>query len=114
VSYLDLPYPPAALSSNARGHWAKKAKVVKAYRRDCAILAKAAKLSIPPEITDKIDLHLTFFAPDKRRRDQDGAISRMKAGIDGIADALGIDDSRFRIFPHFSDATGGFVRVWLA
>ena len=38
---------------------------------------------------------MTFCPPDHRRRDLDNIIASMKAANDGIADALGIDDSRF-------------------
>lgn len=36
-----------------------------------------------------------------------------KAGRDGLADALRIDDSRFRLHPFLQTKTGGFVLVKL-
>jgi len=40
---LTLPWPPTALSPNARQHWAKLARAKKAYRLACAWQAKASQ-----------------------------------------------------------------------
>jgi crossover junction endodeoxyribonuclease RusA len=40
---------------------------------------------------------LRVYPPDKRRRDWDNVVASLKSGLDGIADALGIDDARFRL-----------------
>ena len=98
-----LPYPAIGLSPNARGHWSKRSRLAKAYRRECWVLMLealgrpardgAAKLTIPA--TGPIRLHLDFFPPDRQPRDDDNAIASFKAGRDGIADALKADDSRF-------------------
>ncbi|MNV98138.1 hypothetical protein D3C71_1933600 [compost metagenome] len=39
---------------------------------------------------------ITWVAPNKVRRDLDGLLSAEKPRLDGIAAALGIDDSQFR------------------
>jgi crossover junction endodeoxyribonuclease RusA len=39
---------------------------------------------------------MRFCPPDKRKRDLDNLLARMKAGLDGLADALGVDDTIFR------------------
>ena len=88
-------WPPKALSPNARGHWSKRAKAVKGYRKDCMILALMQKLNVYWE--GEIHLHMAFSPPDNRRRDDDNMIASCKALRDGLADALGIDDSRFRL-----------------
>jgi crossover junction endodeoxyribonuclease RusA len=88
-----LPFPPADLNPNARGHWSKKSRAAKTYRRECWVLALAAKLTAPKD--GPIRLHLDFFPPDRQSRDDDNAIASFKAGRDGIADALKADDSRF-------------------
>jgi crossover junction endodeoxyribonuclease RusA len=43
----------------------------------------------------RVNVAITFCPPDKRRRDLDNIIASFKAGADGIADGLGIDDSLF-------------------
>jgi len=59
------------------------------------------------------DVVLTFSPPDKRRYDDDNLIARCKAYLDGIADALGVDDSRFRLGKpvRAESIKGGNVRV---
>lgn len=49
---------------------------------------------------------VTFRPPDKRRRDKDNMIASFKSGQDGIADALGVDDSTLPV----SHETGTPVR----
>jgi crossover junction endodeoxyribonuclease RusA len=42
-----------------------------------------------------IPLRVTFCPPDKRHRDRDNCIAMCKAYMDGIADALVVNDRRF-------------------
>jgi crossover junction endodeoxyribonuclease RusA len=53
--------------------------------------AKALPEGAPLRVT------LRVYPPDKRRRDWDNIVASLKSGLDGIADALSIDDSRFQI-----------------
>lgn len=48
---------------------------------------------------DPIAYKVTFYPPDKRHRDDDSMIASFKAARDGIADALGVNDRRFK--PHY-------------
>ena len=91
---ITFPWPPKVLNPNSRSHWAVKAKAVKQYRDSCVWIAKGVHMLRPdgPAI-----LSLTFCPPDKRRRDDDNCISSFKAGRDGIAEALGIDDSQLSL-----------------
>ncbi len=59
------------------------------------------------------DVHLwvDFYPPDKRARDQDNMLAAFKAGFDGLADALKVNDKRFRLHPYVKDEIGGMVRV---
>ena len=43
-----------------------------------------------------IPVSIVFVAPDKRNRDLDNCLAAAKPQIDGIADALGVNDKRFR------------------
>ncbi|MGF6695204.1 crossover junction endodeoxyribonuclease RusA [Metapseudomonas resinovorans] len=87
-----LPWPPRALSPNARGHWSKRSRAAKSYRMQCFLLAKKAGLSTP---AGRILLSLEFLPPNRQRRDDDNLLAAFKAGRDGLADALRIDDSVF-------------------
>lgn len=108
---VTLPWPPRALSPNARTHWRQKAPLTKAYKAACWALVKESGMVAPD--SPRIALWLDFFPPDRRARDDDNIVSSFKAGRDGIAAALGIDDKRFVMHPYVQDKIGGYVRVRL-
>lgn len=119
---LTLPWPPKALSPNARVHHMVKAGAAKAYKHDCAwrttvSLAATVALARGPYAPSEgpIKLALEFWPPSKRRMDIDNALARFKYGLDGIALALGVDDSRFELSIKFGAAGGkkGTVSVTL-
>ncbi len=93
---IDLPWPDKSLHPNARIHWAPKAKATKRARetgRMCAYASGIRKFD-----ATELKVTITFFPPDNRRRDLDGMLSNMKAMLDGIADATGVDDCDWSIF----------------
>jgi len=105
---IVLPYPSAALSPNARGHWAKKARAFKAYKNAC-ILAMTEKRA---SLRGKSRFVVTFQMPDNRARDIDNAIASFKAGGDALAFVTRVDDSKFSIEWRRGDVTpGGAVVV---
>lgn len=112
VQSVLLPWPPTELSPNARGHWAKRSRAAKSYRLQCFLLARKAGLVAP---VGRVLLSLEFLPPDARRRDDDNLLAAFKAGRDGLADALCIDDSLFVSQVQLSGQThpGGAVRVTL-
>ena len=109
---LQLPWPPAQLSPNARLHWAIVYRAKARYRDHCWAVVRS-------QTTDRLEekqpyaLEFRFVPPDRRSYDRDNLIARMKAGIDGLADALFIDDKQFtRLTASVSaDSVGGFVQV---
>ena len=109
MSELVFAWPPKVLSPNARVHWSVKSKAAKAYRADCWAITKEAKVILPD--SPKLALWLDFYPPDKRHRDDDNMIAAFKSGRDGMAEALGINDKRFRVFPMVMDEIGGMVRA---
>ena len=95
MTTIVLPWPPAALSPNARSHWRALAKAKAAYRALCkGAVIDILPLSNPVPKGDLV-LDVTCHPPTKRRYDRDNLLARIKSGIDGMCDALGIDDSRF-------------------
>lgn len=103
-----FPWPPAKLSPNARVHHMAKYKVNKAYRAECCLVAKAAKL------TPGMNISVFFVPPDRRRRDLDNCIASCKALFDGLADAMGVNDNQFKITAQLAQnltAPNGEVRV---
>jgi len=106
-----LPWPPKELSPNATLHWAKKAKFKKSYRHACWALTLEAKLTADP--SGKVPITVTFYPPDKRHRDADNMVASIKAGLDGVADALKINDRQFLPTFTFSEEVKGMVKVQL-
>lgn len=93
---LTLPFPPASLSGHNEGAWFNKSGPVAKYRADAAFLAKVAAREhgyVPPAAGD-ISIRFTFIPPD-RRSDRVNMPGRLKPQIDGIADALRVNDARF-------------------
>ena len=90
---ISLPWPHKNLNPNSRVHWAQKSKQVKQHRMWAGTLATQEKVKSGVVVT----LSFHFYPPDNRRRDLDNMLSMCKAYIDGISDALGLDDSEFRI-----------------
>ena len=106
---IVLPWPSTVLSPNHRGHWAELARAKKAYREACAWQAKvqgARRME-----ADRLAVSFTFYPPSRRRIDLDNCIARLKSGIDGLADVLGVDDSRWTMTFAMADEVGGMVKV---
>jgi crossover junction endodeoxyribonuclease RusA len=102
---VTLPWPDKRLSPNARLHWAALSTVKKKARGDACYAALEAAGSAMPAIRaaldgeGKIALRVRFYPPDNRHRDTDNMVAALKAPIDGIADALEVNDRRF--LPHY-------------
>lgn len=107
-----LPWPDAKLSPNARGkHWGARAAAKKVAREVGFALTRAVFGTTRPNWLGA-SLDITFCPPDRRRRDDDNAIGSFKAYRDGIADALDIDDHKFKCSYAFDKPVkGGAVRV---
>ena len=91
---VTLPWPSTRLSPNARLHWSRKSQFVKAARETSWALTRGVVGPVPPR-WPAAKLDMVLCPPDKRRRDRDTIIASLKAATDGIADALGTDDSKF-------------------
>lgn len=98
---IVLPYPDAVLLPNARLHWAKLVDAKKTARAAAhwetlhQLGFKAVRRLAALDKTVKLPMAVRFYPPDSRGRDDDNAIAAFKASRDGIASAIGIDDSRF-------------------
>ena len=97
---VELPWPSPLLSPNSRVHWSQRARATKKARADARVATYAAlgpERGPYAEYGGPIAVRMAFRPPDMRRRDLDGMLSRCKSALDGIADALGVDDSRFTL-----------------
>ena len=101
---ITLPWPDPRLTPNAkrRKHWRAYQPVIKAERQAGMILTQSqlyiglrdVRAALKGE--GKIDVTISFYPPDRRKRDDDGAIAAFKHARDGMCDALCIDDHRLR------------------
>lgn len=107
---ITLPLPSAKLSPNARLHWAAKAKAVKQHRLTAKLICSATGVGFESPVRFA-SYHLHFFWPDNRRRDRDNATARCKAYLDGIADAIGQDDSEWSFDGVRTDVDKGRPRL---
>ncbi len=114
---IILDFPPSELNPNARLHWSKKSRIAKRYRELCHIKTLAC---INATDRNQLQAHkgrfefiVTFHKKSKRKHDDDNIFGAFKSGRDGIADALRIDDGRFKAIYSVSDeiVNGGMVVI---
>lgn len=89
---VTLPFPPSILSPNNHSHRMAKARAEKKYRNDCGFAAMAS--GVRRMSVFGLDVRVTFCPPIKPgpRMDDDNAVASFKAGRDGLADVLGVND----------------------
>ncbi len=92
---VSLPWPDKSLSPNARVHRMKLAGIKKRQRQTCYVetLRQVGRPSLKTDASYLV--LLTFYPSDRRKRDRDNLGASMKSALDGMADALGVNDSQF-------------------
>lgn len=110
---IILEWPNPALSPNARGHWTKKSNAAKKARKHAhdAVLMLGYNNDCVNEYEGVITFSIAFYPPDNRHRDDDNLIAMMKPYRDGIADALQINDRRFKTVAEIMPPEKGKKRV---
>lgn len=96
-----LPWPDPRLFPNYKraNHWRKfrsQERDARALGWGLAMEALSASERKALAEASYLNMEVAFFPPDHRKRDDDGMIGAIKNARDGIADALGVDDRRFR------------------
>ena len=110
VIAITLPWPGSGLSPNARQHYMALARARKKYRHDCwvAAISQGARRVA----ADRLQVAIRFAPPTRRHYDLDNLLSRLKSGLDGLADVLGVDDSRWSLrIEMVEPVKGGSVSV---
>lgn len=102
---VELPWPDSSLSPNSRPHWAKKAKATKTAKGVAAVLTRVEVVTRPK--WPRVFLEWTFHPKTANAVDKDNCIASCKAYHDGIAIALGIDDSLFETTYHIGQVVKG-------
>lgn len=103
---IELNFPSSDLFPNrAKGrHWAATHEHKVRERHDAYILTKQAKNKAKWVWNGKdLEIHLTFEMPDKRNRDIDNCLAASKSALDGVAEALGVNDKMFNPICIFRD-----------
>lgn len=90
---IILPWPDRVLSPNSRAHYMAKARAVKRAKHEAGWAALESDARAMQ--AEALDVTLTFTPPSRRHADTDNMLSSCKAAIDGIAEVLGVDDSRW-------------------
>ncbi len=111
---IVFPWPDLGkLSPNSRIHWAPRARAKKSARENAYLLTKKAGWHRIAWPKGRLAVWIDFYAPDRRRRDVDNLLASCKAVLDGIADAMGVDDRRFVPYPFLHDEARkpGEVRI---
>jgi crossover junction endodeoxyribonuclease RusA len=91
---IILPFPDSRLSPNRR-HQHRYVTDVRNIARNAGYFAiKEAGVSVPDRTP--LHLYLTFCPPNNIRRDMDNLLASSKPAIDGMFQALGVDDSNTR------------------
>lgn len=86
---VTFPWPPTCLWPNSRKDRRGSTDVRAGYKRTWWATAKEAKAK-PGQ-----HLHITFCPPTAARRDLDNMLGAIKYGLDGLALAVGQDDSEW-------------------
>lgn len=113
IAQFFLPWPDKRLSPNATGHWSSLHKAKRKAKNDAYWSVKEAGIGVIE--ADHITVRYSFFPPSHRAYDMDNLIASMKSAQDGIALAIGIDDSKFHleISPRGPVERNGMVKVEL-
>lgn len=92
---ITLPFPSAKLSGHNEAGWRAKQGVIRTSRALAwgTTMENKTRIVLPPHPED-ILIEMRFY-PKDRRSDRVNFANRMKPYIDGIADALGVNDVRF-------------------
>ena len=110
-----FPWFPKELSPNWTGHFHAKAKFKAIYKQVC----KEQTMKVLEQMNGSTfweftEIDITFNMPDKRWRDSDNLLASVKNGLDGMCEALQINDKCFEhIHIHRSKEVGGFITVQL-
>lgn len=100
-----LAWPKRILWPNGRAHWGQKHREVSRYRDDARLLTLVELGGRAWPASAGVRVALEFRPPVATRAgrrntatpDIDNAVAAVKSGLDGIADALGVNDRTFQL-----------------
>lgn len=94
---IRCPWPPTQLRPNFKrsNHWSAYRPFTKAYREICCTEGWAQNLHRTYWPDGDIAMDIIFHPPKGCRWDRDNMFGAFKAGLDGLADAMKVNDKRF-------------------
>lgn len=93
---ITLPFPDRRLSPNTRYHWRARQEPKRTAREMACFTALQLAQEMSAPLTGELRVAYRIHPPDRRRRDQDNIIASLKSAIDGVCQALAINDSQFK------------------
>ncbi len=107
---IVLPWPVTACWPNRRAHYMALHRARKGQRERAFWEARARGWRRHPNAVS-VEITLTFCPPSRRSYDADNALAAMKGALDGLSDALGVDDQHFMLTPRRGDTSknGGVI-----
>ena len=111
---IFLPWPDVTLKPNgSHRHWSVKAGAKKNARRFAKFMVMENHK--PIAYTGELGAHFTIYPPDRRFRDMDNIKAMLKPYMDGVFDALGMDDRQIRrsVTEFDEPIKGGGIKVVL-
>ena len=94
---IILPFPDKALWPNGRAHYHAKARAFAKHKEWAFHAAKAVLPRCFKRNGTAVSLRYVITPKTAHKIDRDNAVAAMKAYQDGIALALGVDDSCFAV-----------------
>lgn len=89
---IQLPFLRPPLSMNDRKHWSYRQRQSKLLRTTACVLTRQERNAKRIHVLPPIVIDLVWIVTDNRRRDADNPAATRKPVVDGVCDALGIDD----------------------
>jgi hypothetical protein len=107
---ITLPWLDMNLSDNGYSNKYQRYRIKKSKRKEAFWLTKQAKIDCSN--IKKLRVDITFHPTPKVTPDKDNMVSAFKAYQDGIADAIKIDDGKWKVEHHIgTPIVGGAVTV---
>ena len=93
---IELAYPDKIVWPNGRGHWGPKSRAIKALRSQAYWATEKAMQTSGFTMPETLKIALTVHPkPKGPLPDKDNCVAACKAYLDGIADALKVNDRNF-------------------
>lgn len=113
VLTIRLAFPdPDLFPNRSKGkHWATLYREKTRAKEESFYLTMQQSKGWTPTDKDLL-VSVTFLMPDKRKRDADNCLAAAKSALDGVAQALKVDDFQFQpvqVFRRFGDKPGALI-----